>query len=69
MESTITNIHKVLFAIFMIAFFFLKTLVTPRVLNQLNEITWRSRGILNLVPNSIFREMKRDSKMFKMLKL
>eukprot|EP00347_Sterkiella_histriomuscorum_P015498 403356802 len=67
-SETVKEILQALFIIFLLLFYFSQLIITPRIISKLNETTWRSRGILNLVPNSIFMEMKQNSRIFKLLK-
>ena len=52
------NIVRAVFVVFVFMFVIIEVMIIPRIIRQLNETTWRSRGILNLVPNEIIKEMK-----------
>ena len=59
---------NIIFIMFVLFFVIVNFIMVPRVLRNLNETTWRSRGILNLVPYEIFKEMRSNSEVLKMLK-
>ena len=58
---------KLIFSILIVFLVLTNLIVIPKILKNLNETTWRSRGILNLVPNKLFLEIKTNSEIIKML--
>ena len=52
----------------MIYFIVAHIIIIPKVLRKINNTTWKTRGILNLIPNEMIKEMRNNREIIEMLK-
>ena len=52
----------------MIYFIVAHIIIIPKVLRKINNTTWKTRSILNLIPNEMIKEMRNNREIIEMLK-